>query len=519
MKSKIFPIFPILVLLVAGAAIAVDWIDTVAIHSGRIQGETADDGIRVFRGIPFAAPPIGDLRWRPPQDVASWPGVRDATGFGAACPQAPVLARMDTRPATFDEDCLYLNIWTPAANPDEALPVMVWIHGGGLSVGYSHQGMYDGTAFAKQGVVIMSVNYRLGPLGFLAHPALSKESKTGVSGNYGFLDQVASLEWVHRNVAAFGGDPRRVTIFGESAGATSVFALLASPTTKGLFQGAIAESPWVNETNVAYQSRKTPFADSGEAQGVVFATKLLGENASLADLRAFDADEMITTDGFAPFINVDGQFMPELSEKIFAAGKQHNVPMIVGTNTNEGTMFMGGFVTCLDAFTGPITKLYGDQAEKVLALYPAASKEDLPTVADRYITDAWFVRASRAMLNGHGEVSSPAFQYHFTKKSRSIPAWGAHHANELGYVFNTYQGFGPPAEPDASELALGGAMIEYWSQFAKTGDPNTEGRPEWPTFEPGSEKFLELGDEIRVGAELQKESCDTLEAVIAKLGG
>jgi len=498
---------------------AVDWTDSVRTHSGLVSGEGLEDGIRVFRGIPFAAPPVGDLRWRPPQEVAPWDEMRNATEFGAVCPQPPTLAAMGggTLPE-FSEDCLFLNLWTPAQDPDEALPVMVWIHGGGLSLGYSNQEIYDGVGFAKHGIVLVSINYRLGPLGFLAHPELSAESADGASGNYGFLDQLAALEWVQKNIAAFGGDPDTVTIFGESAGGTSVFALLTSPMSEGLFHRAIAESPWVTETNVTYQSKATPFVASGEAQGVEFARLLVGEDAdaSLPALRAFDADEMIKKGGFSPFINVDRWFMPEAPETTFAAGRQRNVPLIVGTNANEGTMFMAAFIQSVESYEKALDETYGDQSKAVLAMYPAALKEDLAKAADRFITDAWFLRPGRAMLRATSKVSSPGYQYHFTRASRAIPAWGAHHAAELGYVFNTYAGFGPQVDPNAEDLDLGATMIDYWSQFAKTGDPNGNGRPHWPVHQPGSEAYLELGDTIRSGTKLRKAACDALDGIIAK---
>ncbi|MDX1384063.1 MAG: carboxylesterase/lipase family protein [Thermoanaerobaculia bacterium] len=521
MKSKRFALAAILfVSLPLVALAAADRTDAVRIHSGLVAGETLADGVRVFRGIPFAAPPVGDLRWRPPQDVEAWSGVRDATRFGAVCPQPPTLIQMERGEAPEQsEDCLFLNVWTPATDPGASLPVMVWIHGGGLSLGFSHQAVYDGLPFARHGVVLVSVNYRLGALGFLAHPELSAESEHGASGNYGFLDQIAALEWVQRNIAAFGGDPDRVTIFGESAGGTSVFALVASPMTSGLVHRAIAQSPWVTETNVAYQTRPTPFVASAEEQGLAFATHQLGEGADLADLRELAPAAIVAKGGFSPIINVDGRFMPDAPEAIFAAGRQQDVPLIVGTNANEGTMFMGGMTSSLETFRGSIEGVFGEQAEGVLALYPAAAKEQLPEVADRYITEAWFLRPSRAMLRGHAKVKSPAYQYHFTRASRAIPAWGAHHAAELGYVFNTFIGFGPGAvEPDATDRELGAAMIEYWSSFAADGDPNTDGRPEWPAFAPASEAYLELGDEIRTGAKLGKASCDALDALRAAAG-
>jgi para-nitrobenzyl esterase len=320
----------------------------VTIDSGKLSGDSdAASGVKIFRGIPFAAAPVGDLRWRAPAPVAPWTEVRAATTFGSPCPQPGTLAVMmgGTLPPT-SEDCLSLNVWTPAATAADKLPVMVWIHGGGLSLGWSSQGAYDGIELAKRGVVFVSINYRLGPLGFLALPALSEESGNNASGNYGFLDQVAALQWVQRNIARFGGDPKQVTIFGESAGGTSVFALLASPTTEGLFQRAIAQSPWVTDTNIAALKTPGKIVGSAEAMGTQWAETIVGAggDTSLANLRSIPAVDMIGDQKpqLPMFITVDGQFMPANGEEIFRTGAQRQVPMIVGTNADEGTLFMMG---------------------------------------------------------------------------------------------------------------------------------------------------------------------------------
>ena len=508
--------------LVAGAGVT-----EVKIDSGMIAGEMLDEhsGLTVYRGIPYVAPPVGELRWQPPKPVDSWEGVLEATEFGAICPQPGTLAAMSgSGLPDASEDCLFLNVWT-TASAGQSLPVMVWIHGGGLNLGWSNQDLYDGVEMASRGVVLVTINYRLGPLGFLALPELSAESADGVSGNYGFLDQVAALEWVQRNIGAFGGDASNVTIFGESAGGTSVHALLATPMTEGLLHRAISESAWVTETNVTFLDRPTPFADSAEGIGETWVSSLVGEEGDrdLAALRAIPADEMIEKAGetFPPVIAVDGRFMPQPSEAIFLAGDQRDVPLIAGSNRDEGTMFAGmlGFRDAASYEKG-MEELWGEQASQILKLYPAADGDELKATLNRFLTDTWFLRGTRTMLRGMEEVDSPAYQYHFTRASLTIPGWGAHHAAELGYVFNNFSGgFGGATEDrlEDADRRLGDAMIRYWVQFAKTGDPNVDGLPEWPQWKNGEEAYLELGDEIKVGHELGKMECDALDAIRAKL--
>ncbi len=500
----------------------------VAIDSGKLRGEVLDEasGLRVFRGIPFAAPPLGDLRWRPPAPVAPWQGERDATKFGTICPQLPMLAAMTGEPfPTPNEDCLFLNVWTIAAPvsgvgfPGAKRPVMVWIHGGGLTMGWSNQVGYEGSALARRGVVLVSINYRLGALGFLALPELSKESKDGASGNYGFLDQIAALEWVKRNIDKFGGDPSNVTIFGESAGGTSVHALMASPLAEGLFHRAIAESAWVTETNITRLEQDSPTVKSASKLGVEWSKRMATGAAppTLAALRALDAQTIVQKsgqNGFQAAITVDGRFMPTSSEERFTKGQHHRVPMIAGTNADEGTMFLS-FMPIPDraAFEGMIAGVYGNQAATVAKLYPSSTPDELKTQLNRFFTDTWFLRATRNMLFGASKTGSPVYQYHFTRRSPAQPAWGAHHAAELGYVFNTLA-----EKPfDDTDRKLAEVMIQYWVQFAKTGDPNADGLPEWPRFDSQHQKYLELGDQVRVGSELGKEICDRLEGILRSL--
>ncbi len=294
-----------------------------------------------------------------------------------------------------------------------------------------------------------------------------------------------------------------------------MFALLASPLSEGLFHRAIAESPWITSTNVTYQKAATPFVPSGEDQGRVFARHALGDGATLADLRALDAASMIAKGGFAPIVTADGWFLPELPEAIFANGGQRDVPVIVGTNANEGTMFMAGMAASPQAYEDAVFREFGSEGPAVMKLYPPRHNS-LAASADRYITDAWFIRASRAMLRGSSRINT-AYQYSFTRASTTIPAWGAHHAIELGYVFgNPGGGLGPsPAAPSAADLELSRAMNGYWVQFARTGNPNGDGLPEWPPYDPESEPYLEFGATIQVGSHLCEKRCDALDQIIA----
>ena len=489
----------------------------IRLHSGLIEGEVLDanSGVRVYRGIPFAAPPVGDLRWRAPQPVATWDGVRQATKFSAACPQGPQLAQMmGAAMPELSEDCLYLNVWTAAEHTSDKLPVMVWIHGGGLTLGWGHQDGYDGTHFAERGVVLVSINYRLGPLGYLAHPALSEESERGVSGNYGFLDQLEALQWVQQNIQQFGGDPNNVTIFGESAGGTSVNVLVASPLSEGLFHRAIAQSPWVTETNFAKLAETLPTVASAEDLGLRWVREILGDavrDGTLRALRAVDSKNILEKSANYPVaVTVDGWLMPDLSEDIFARGEQQNVSLIVGTNSDEGTMFLG-FIPAEtpEAFATYVQESYGEHADEILALYPAADAQQLLSAKNQFLTDTWFVRASRGMLAGMENVSAEAYQYRFTRRSKALPSWGAHHGLEIGYAFDNLD----PLQADETDKVLANAMIQYWVQFAKTGDPNVDGLPEWPAYETDTDRLLELGDEIKASANYRKEAIDRLDAI------
>ncbi len=483
----------------------------VQLDSGVVEGAAVDSdpAVRVFQGIPYAAPPVGELRWMPPLPAPAWDGVRSAREFSGACPQGPGLAQMmDVALPEPSEDCLYLNVWSGAVGADAKLPVMVWIHGGGLSLGWGHQPMYDGVRLAQQGVVLVSINYRLGALGFLSHPLLDGEG--GVSGNYGLMDQIAALEWVQRNIAAFGGDPANVTIFGESAGGTSVYALLASPHSKGLFHQAIAQSAWVVDGNFLPSERAA-------ASGGGWAKQHFAEADSADRLRAIDAGALVAAQeqGFNVAVATGGEFLPEHPQAIFEAGGQMNVPLVAGTNTDEGTMFVGmlPFET-VDAYKATISGMFPDHAETILALYPAADDAALFQVKNQIIADTWFAQPTRNMVAAWAQVSSPAFLYHFSRRSTAMPMMGAAHAAEIVYAFNNLRP--PPAEQEVDQ-ALADAMTRYWVQFATTGNPNADGLPEWPAYQAETDLHLELGDEVKAGAGFRKEAIDTLNSIRAAM--
>ena len=492
----------------------------VSTQSGTLSGVLLDEAsnLRVYRGIPYAAPPVGDLRWRPPQPPIKWDGIRVCDSFSKVAPQK----LRDKATAVISEDCLYLNVWTKQAQqPNAKLPVMVWIHGGGLNTSWGHKGMYDGTAFAKRGVVLVTINYRLGALGFLAHPGLSAESETGISGNYGFLDQIAALKWVKANIAQFGGDPDNVTIFGESAGGTSVSVLCASPFAKGLFHRAIIQSPWmfgyidqIAAPNIVHLKSKTANTPSAEDLGLEWAKKhtegLVGE-AAVQNLRALTPDEIIQTVGYyRTRATVDGQVLPDHPAAIFAAGKQADVPTMIGTTKDEGNYFIGWTTKTenRDEFVAQLRKHYDDQADTVATLYPGETPKALQVAAATFVTDNWFVQPARQLLEGMRTVSSPAYQYQFSHPSRQNPDLGAPHAIELTYVFNTLSN----ADNRPTDQKLSDRVTDYWTQFARTGDPNYEGASQWPAYDTKQRRYLNLAETFEVRSRLKERECDIIDA-------
>jgi para-nitrobenzyl esterase len=460
--------------------------ETVGTEAGQVQGALSSDGkVHAFKGIPFAAPPVGDLRWKAPQPVAAWTGVRPATEFGARCMQARVYNDMIFRDQGPSEDCLYLNVWTPSTTG--RLPVMVWIYGGGFAAGAASEPRQDGEKLAEKGVVVVSMNYRLGVFGFFSHPELTKESGHNASGNYGLLDQLAALQWVHKNIAAFGGDPGKVTIFGESAGSFSVSALMATPLAKGLFQRAIGESGAFFGNTLRAKS----VADS-EAAGRKFAESI--DAPSLAALRALPADKLQEAAGkpgtirFRP--NIDGYYFPEDAPALFKSGKQSHVPLLAGWNADEGnyaSIFAGAAPTPAN-YISRLHTLFGDQAEAILKLYPAASDEQTRRSAQDLAGDQFIGLSTWKWLEMHlATGNSREFRYEFddappAAKGSTAPSRGAYHSAEIEFVFEALPSKDLPWRPEDEKLS--DLISTYWTNFAKKGDPNGPGLPRWSAYSP-----------------------------------
>jgi len=479
--------------------------EPVRVEQGLLSGVAgASPEVRVFKGVPFAAAPVADLRWRAPKPAPKWTGVRNAAEFSAICMQRrPNAAGIGPEPRPMGEDCLYLNIFTAAKTANDKLPVMVWIHGGALTAGAGSIPPYDGEQLAKKGVVVVTINYRLGVFGFFAHPDLTKESDRHASSNYGLLDQIAALEWVQRNIAAFGGDPKCVTIFGESAGSWSTNLLAASPLARGLFHRVVGES------GGQFEPMKS-LAQAEEA-GAKFGT--------LAELRAKPAEDLQASLG-ASFVGaaggysgpvVDGWCLPEDVYSIYARGKQNDVPVLIGSNADEGTMFTPANVT-LQSLKESAQRRFGPAADAFLKLYPAQSDAEAwqaQAAGMRDQTFGWEMRTWARMQTktGHSKV----FLYFFSRVPPGPAAarMGAFHSAEIAYVFhNTHRPVRPWEETDHQ---LSGLMSSYWVNFATTGDPNGKGLPAWPAYSPTADLLMGFGDKVEVVPVPHKPALDFLD--------
>jgi para-nitrobenzyl esterase len=461
----------------------------VRVPNGILDGVISADGkVRTFKGVPYAAPPVGKLRWKEPQPASSWSGVRHASEYGARCMQAPIYPDMIFHDSGPSEDCLYLNLWMPAHPARARLPVMVWIYGGGFNAGSSSEPRQDGGNLSKQGVVVVSMNYRLGIFGFFSHPELAKESGRGSSGNYGLLDQVAALRWVHDNIALFGGDPNNVTIFGQSAGSSSVSALVASPLAKGLFQKAIGESG-----AALNPSRPTRSLTESEQANLRFVQKAFG-TSSIDTLRSKPADEVLRAAVDAKDIHfsmiVDGYFLPESPLAIYSQGKQSHVPLLAGWNADEGSAraILGDKEATPANLEAQIRNLYPGHASEAMKLYPARTNEQAKRAAqelsrDRGVGYAMWKWLELQMSTGQATT----YRYQFDR-ARPLPPGStgpdreprAYHSAEIEYVFSMLPSSTPPWP--AEDRSLARLMSAYWANFAKAGNPNGPGLPQWPAY-------------------------------------
>ena len=509
-------------ILFTGSAFAQDRVKTA---NGIIEGSSEKSSeIRTFKGIPFASPPVGDLRWQPPQPVKNWTSVRKADQFGPRCMQRPIFGDMGFRSNGMSEDCLYLNVWTPAKSSKERLPVLVYFYGGGFVAGDGSEARYEGESMARKGIVALTVNYRLGVFGLLAHPELTKESPRHASGNYGLLDQSAALRWVQQNIAAFGGDPKKVTIAGESAGSVSVSAQMASPLSRDLIAGAIGESGSIVGTLSA-----VPLAE-GEQNGIKFATSVGA--TSLAALRAMPAQQLLDATAKPgmpnPAATVDGYFFPKPPVEIYAAGEQAHVPLLAGSNSEEigYSGVLGAEKPTLENYRKALERLYSDKADEVFKLYPASTETEVMDAArdlasDRFISYSTWKWLDLATKTG----GKPTYYYNY---ARPRPAMRADMGNAIaglaGGVVKGPQAASPLPRPRGAvhsaeiEYAMGNLdsnkvyawtpddykvskiMQEYFANFVKTGNPNGPGLPIWPSFDSGQRMTID----VETRAELDK---------------
>lgn len=487
-------------LAVAGVAAAVtlgpgrEAAAQVKTEAGLVEGTTSADGkVRVFKGIPFAAPPTGDRRWVEPAPAAPWTGVRKADAFGPRCPQGNVFGDMVFRDE-MSEDCLYVNVWTPA-RAGEKLPVMFWIHGGGFQAGSASEPRQDGEFLARKGVVVVSANHRLGVFGFLAHPDLTKSSGRNASGNWGLLDQIAALQWVRKNIAAFGGDPDRVTIFGESAGSFSVNAMVATPLAKGLVHGAIGESGAFFTLPGGGLATRTLAA--AEEQGKKLAEGLGA--TGIAALRAKPWEEILKGakgQWFSPI--VDGYVFPKSVPEIYAAREHSPVPLLAGWNADEvrSSVTLGKIPVTAASFTEGVRKRFGTNADALLKVYAPKDDADVVQVAADFAGDTFIAYSTWKWIQEHAaHTKAPVYRYSFDRKIPVAPGTkvngreataadiGARHAGEIEYVFGTLKTALPTVPWEPADHVLSDQMVTYWTNFAKKGDPNGPGVPKWPVYD------------------------------------
>ena len=475
----------------------------IKVESGLLTGIELDSGVQAFLGIPFAKPPVGELRWKPPQAAEAWSGVKVADTKGPDC---MTIARSES----MSEDCLYLNIWSGAQSETDNLPVMVWIHGGG----WQFKSTYDGDVLAENDVVVVSVNYRMNAFGWMAHPALSQESVNGVSGNYGVLDHLAALEWVQNNIENFGGDKNNVTIFGESAGGGSMYALLATQRSEGLFHKVISQSTWINSSNVTNLKTHNGFMDSAEDLGLRATESYIDDNLdyeqNLRRLRELTADEVLSLQVPVSLV-VDGWLYPKPPFEVFREGQQIKVPIMSGYNDGEGIMYlpMLGVPGTVEEQRMRRESQFGANERDLINMYVAKDPSEIRATEVDYISDEMFVRASRELTLAAAKGGQDAFLYVFGRNMRQ-PENRASHYMEVKYVFNKL-----PESAPKEDVMLSRAMMAYWAQFARSGNPNRDGLPAWPAFNLTEQPHLRLDVEMAQGQNDRRERLDAMDAYYA----
>lgn len=505
--------------------------------NGVVRGITEGE-VSIFKAIPFAAPPVGEFRWRPPQPVKNWEGELDATKPCKDCGQAGFGPNAPKMNPNSSEDCLFLNIWKPASStPKSKLPVMVWIHGGGFTGGSGSSPQNFGHELTKQGVILVNINYRLGRMGYFAHPALSAEFVNEPKGNYGYMDQIAALQWIQKNIAAFGGDPKNVTIFGFSAGGVSVHSLLTIPAAKGLFHKLISESGGGRDGVLTGRPINKENADvfytvSAETIGVNFAKKqgIVGTDAdALAKLRALPAENIIDggqeTDGqggprtySGPIL--DGKLVIETAESAYMAGRQPKMPLMIGNCSAEiGGAFVSNAKTKEELFAS-----FGDLEAEAKAAYDADGSKTFNEVITKFNTDWVWGEPARMTARTFFAKKAPAYVFQFgyvpTAAQKRSP-YGAGHGSDVSFVFNTLNArWGPPAEPTPQEKELAKTMSAYWANFAKTGNPNGQGLPNWPLYNNQNQDMLnvELDGKVISKPDPRKARFDVIEKAMKNRG-